>query len=75
MIEYFLVGVAAGFPLWFSAGWLAKRDEYRQLARQRDRRRPRPARPLPRPTPAHAQRTDQRPAAPIGGGQREVSSR
>jgi len=32
---WFLLGVAAAFPLWFSAGWAVRRDEHRQLARQR----------------------------------------
>lgn len=65
-----LLGVAAGFPLWFSAGWLARRDENRELLRARDRRdrqRPRPARPLPRPVPARAdsQRADRAPAGQL----------
>ena len=36
MITWFLVGVVAGFPVWFSAGWMVRRDEHRQIARQRD---------------------------------------
>jgi len=35
MITWFLLGVAAGFPLWFSAGWAVRRDEHRHLARPR----------------------------------------
>jgi len=35
MIHVFFLGVAAGFPLWFSLGWVVRRGEHRQLARQR----------------------------------------
>ena len=35
MTTWFLLGVATGFPLWFSAGWVVRRDEHRHLARQR----------------------------------------
>ena len=38
MITWFLLGVAAGFPLWFTAGWVVRRDEHRQLARPRSLR-------------------------------------
>ncbi len=71
-----LLGVCAGFPLWFPAGWVARRGENRELLRQRarrDRQRPRPARPLPAPTPARAQRADQQPAAAVGTGRQEVT--
>jgi len=37
MITWFLVGVVTGFPLWFSLGWITRREEHRQPARQRDR--------------------------------------
>ena len=37
MITWFLVGVVTGFPLWFSLGWITRREEHRQLARSRDR--------------------------------------
>lgn len=71
-----LLGVCAGFPLWFSAGWIARRGENRELLRQRargDRQRPRPARPLPAPIPARAQRADRRPAGAVDAGRREVT--
>jgi len=35
MITWFLVGVVSTFPVWFSLGWVTRRDEHRQLARQR----------------------------------------
>ena len=38
MTTWFLLGVAAGFPIWFTAGWVVRRDEHRQLARQRSLR-------------------------------------
>lgn len=63
-----LLGVAAGFLIWFPAGWLARRDENRELLRarnRRDHRRPRPARPLPRPVPRTAQRADRPEPAPL----------
>lgn len=71
-----LLGIAAGFPIWFPAGWLARRDENREVLRaraRRDRRRPHPARPLPTPTPAHAQRADRAPAATVSTRHREVT--
>ena len=37
MISWFLVGVVTGFPMWFSLGWITRREEHRQLARPRDR--------------------------------------
>lgn len=75
-----LLGIVAGFPIWFPAGWLARRDENRELLRARaarDRRRPRPARPLPQPRPARAERADRGDPAPLPGtngtGHREVT--
>ena len=38
MITWFLLGVAAGFPIWFSAGWVVRRDDHPQMARQRSPR-------------------------------------
>jgi len=35
MITWFLIGVVTAFPLWFSLGWITRRDEHRQLARRR----------------------------------------
>ena len=38
MITWFLVGVVSAFPVWFSLGWITRRDEHRQLAWQRGAR-------------------------------------
>ena len=51
MITWFLVGVVTGFPLWFSLGWITRREELRQPARQRDRACVCPG---PRPAPVTA---------------------
>ena len=51
MISWFLVGVVTGFPLWFSLGWITRREEHRQPARQRDRACVCPG---PRPAPVTA---------------------
>ncbi len=51
MITWFLGGVVTGFPLWFSLGWITRREEHRQPARQRDRACVCPG---PRPAPVTA---------------------
>jgi len=70
MITWFLLGVAAGFPLWFSAGWVVRREEHRQLARPRS---PRCAHGCPRAraatVTARAERVGE-PAAAVKGGAR-----
>jgi len=51
MITWFLVGVVTGFPLWFSLGWITRREEHRQPARGGDRACVCPG---PRPAPVTA---------------------